>query len=132
MFLFTISFLTYLLLSWPEGLNILELATALIFAFLIALTSPGARLNFGAAKGLNPIRWWLFLSYIFSNFFSGFLQAAVDMAYRVISGDINPGITQIQPRLKSSTAKMLMTNVLNLTPGTLVLDVEDDGYFTST
>ncbi|MHB1484968.1 MAG: Na+/H+ antiporter subunit E [Saccharofermentanales bacterium] len=53
----------------------------------------------------------------------------LDMAYRVLSPKlpINPGIVKISTDLKDDFAKLILANSITLTPGTLTLDIEEDG-----
>lgn len=53
----------------------------------------------------------------------------IDMAYRVLSPKmpINPRIVKVPTALKSDFSKLILANSITLTPGTLSLDVEDDG-----
>jgi multicomponent Na+:H+ antiporter subunit E len=52
-----------------------------------------------------------------------------DVAKRVITGEINPGIVKFDPRLKTAGGRMMLANSITLTPGTLTVDVDDDGVF---
>lgn len=55
--------------------------------------------------------------------------ANIDMAYRVLSPKlpINPRIVKVPTDLKGDFSKLVLANSITLTPGTLSLDVEDDG-----
>ncbi len=55
--------------------------------------------------------------------------ANFDMAYRVLSPKlpINPKIVKVPTDLKSDFSKLVLANSITLTPGTLSLDVEEDG-----
>jgi multicomponent Na+:H+ antiporter subunit E len=80
-------------------------------------------------RGLNPRRWWNFLRYVFGPFAVGLAQANLDVAKRLITGDINPGIVKFNPRLKTDMGRMMLANSITLTPGTLTVDIDDDGVF---
>ena len=80
-------------------------------------------------KGLNPRRWWNFLYFLFGPFAVALWEANWDVAKRVISRDINPGIVRLDPRLKTDRGRMMLANSITLTPGTLTVDVDDDGVF---
>jgi len=54
-------------------------------------------------------------------------KANVDVAYRVITGKIRPGIVRIDSGLKGSLAQAMLANSITLTPGTLTVDVDDSG-----
>ena len=53
-------------------------------------------------------------------------KANIDVAYRVITGKINPGIVKISPNLKSDAAITLLANSITLTPGTLSVDIDEN------
>ncbi|MCL0059781.1 Na+/H+ antiporter subunit E [Dehalococcoidia bacterium] len=75
---------------------------------------------------LNPRRWVLFLVYLIGPFFWGMAKANVDVAYRVITGRINPGIVKISPGLKTDLGITLLANSITLTPGTLSVEVDEE------
>ncbi|MDH4067919.1 MAG: Na+/H+ antiporter subunit E [Dehalococcoidia bacterium] len=72
---------------------------------------------------LNPKRWFTFLVYLFPFFFA-MAKANIDVAYRVITGRINPAIVKINPNLKNDMSLTLLANSITLTPGTLSVDVD--------
>ena len=55
----------------------------------------------------------------------------MDVARRVLSPSlpINPGIVEVKTQLKSPMARMILTNSITLTPGTLTIDIVDDSIF---
>jgi multicomponent Na+:H+ antiporter subunit E len=53
-------------------------------------------------------------------------KANIDVAYRVISGKINPGIVKISPNLKSDLGITMLANSITLTPGTLSVDIDEE------
>ena len=61
-------------------------------------------------------------------FFVELIKSNIDVALRVIkpSLPINPGIVKTKTVLKSKMARMILTNSITLTPGTLTVDIEDD------
>jgi len=60
--------------------------------------------------------------------FKEIIIANLDVAYRVIHPKIpiKPGIIIIKTGLKQDLAKLILANSITLTPGTFVLDIEDD------
>lgn len=40
--------------------------------------------------------------------------------------NIHPGIVKVRTKLKSKTGRLVLANSITLTPGTLVVDIEDD------
>ena len=75
---------------------------------------------------LNPLRWLLFIVYGFGPFLFAMAKANIDVAYRVITGKIRPGIVKINPKLKTDFGVTFLANSITLTPGTLSVDVDDD------
>ena len=74
---------------------------------------------------MNPVRWFAFLIYLFPFFFA-MAKANVDVAYRVITGRINPAIVKIDPNLKTDMSLAILANSITLTPGTLTVDVDEE------
>jgi len=74
----------------------------------------------------SPIRWFLFLIYILGPFFFAMAKANLDVAYRVITGKINPGIVKISTGLRTDLGTTMLANSITLTPGTLTVDVDEN------
>ena len=130
MFLFVVLFLMYLLLSWSGGISMQEVTIAFFLALVVAFVAPNfSRSNFWSMKGLSPRRWWNFMCYLFGPFAAALWEANWDVAKRVITGELNPGIVKFDPRLKTDKGRMMLANSITLTPGTLTVDVDDDGVF---
>ena len=130
MFVFVVSFVMYLLLSWSGSMSIQEVTIAFFLAVVTSIVAPNfSRLSFWSMKGLNPRRWWNFMRYLFGPFAVALWDANWDVAKRLISGEINPGIVKFDPRLKTDKGRMMLANSITLTPGTMTVDVDDDGVF---
>jgi len=131
--LFVFSFLVYLLLTIGSGQLILwsseEIFFGLLFSVLAALlvrvlfNTAGVKPAFAL---LNPKRWLLFLIYLIGPFFFEMARANLDVAYRVITGKIKPGIVKIPSGLKTDFGVTMLANSITLTPGTLTVDVDKD------
>ena len=123
------AFLLYLLLTTASGPLFLwskeELIIGAIFALIVAAI---VRKIFPAEnlRLLNPKRWFLLLAYIIWPFFPAMAKANIDVAYRVITGRINPGIVKISPKLKTDAGLTMLANSITLTPGTLSVDVDEE------
>jgi multicomponent Na+:H+ antiporter subunit E len=128
MFVFVVSFCTYLLFSWSGKLSVQEVTIAFSLAVVISFATSSCP-GFWSVRGLNPQRWWNFLRYVFGPFAVGLAQANLDVAKRVITGEINPGIVKFNPRLKTDLGRMMLANSITLTPGTLTVDIDEDGVF---
>jgi len=61
-------------------------------------------------------------------FFIELIKSNIHVALIVLkpSLPINPGIVKTKTVLKSKMARMILTNSITLTPGTLTVDIEDD------
>jgi len=130
-FIFVVSFFTYVLLVWSGGMvPFFEIAVGLVLAAVITLAftswHKGRKVSM---KGLDPKRWFGFFYYLFGPFAVGLAKANIDVAMRVITGNIRPGIVKINPGLTSDVAKTMLADSITLTPGTLTVDVDDEGAF---
>jgi len=129
-----ICFVTYLLLTTGSatdgGINfwIWSLEEILFGAILSLIVGFIARKVFvkDNFRMLNPVRWILFLIYVIGPFFVSMAKANLDVAYRVITGKINPGIIKISPDLKTDLGITMLANSITLTPGTLTVDIDED------
>lgn len=127
---FILSFVVFLFLTADHG-EILGLWTmevmviAIILSLIAAMISDRVLLKGRLYRLLSPIRWMMFLFYFVGPFFYAMIRANIDVACRVITGKINPGIVKISPDLKSDAAITLLANSITLTPGTLTVDVDE-------
>jgi multicomponent Na+:H+ antiporter subunit E len=126
-----VCFIVYLLLTTGSGTDILGLWSyiEIVFGILLSLiVGFAARKVFAknSYRMLNPVRWILFFAYIIGPFFVALTKANLDVAYRVISGKINPGIVKISPGLHTDLGISLLANSITLTPGTLSVDIDEE------
>lgn len=79
---------------------------------------------------LNPKAFLYWFLYIFV-FLNELVKSNFDVAKRVISPKlpINPGIVEVKTRLKSKLGRMILTNSITLTPGTLTVELKNDRIF---
>lgn len=125
---FALSFGFWVLLVWP--LDWQELAIGL-FTALIAVVLFGGMLRireFG--KLLNPLRYLWGIYYILALVYH-IIMANLDVAYRVLhpAMPIRPGIVRVRTDLRSELARTILANSITLTPGTLSVDLTDDGHY---
>jgi multicomponent Na+:H+ antiporter subunit E len=59
------------------------------------------------------------------------IRANIDVAYRVLhpSMPIRPGIVRVSTTMRTASARTLLANCITLTPGTLTMDLSEDGTF---
>jgi multicomponent Na+:H+ antiporter subunit E len=121
-----VAYVVYLLLTIGSGTVALWSTAELIIGAVLAVVVGAVLRNRFIGKDLrmlNPRRWFTFLVYLFPFFFA-MAKANVDVAYRVITGRINPAIVKINPNLKNDTSLTILANSITLTPGTLSVDVD--------
>ncbi len=127
---FILSLVAYLFLAASQG-EILglwsqyEMIAAVIVSLIVALMSTKVLFQKRRYRLLNPFKWVLFLFYLIGPFFYAMAKANIDVAYRVITGKIKPGIVKISPKLKTDAAITLLANSITLTPGTLSVDIDE-------
>jgi len=128
---FILAFVVWILLSWPfvEGRIDLQVviagliaaaATALLFAEVLPREH---KVLFSARR-----MFWL-LVYL-PVFFYYVIKANLDVVYRALHPKmpIRPGIVKIKTKLKTDSGITALANSITLTPGTLTVDLTDDGY----
>lgn len=105
--------------------NIYEILIGIVLSIIVGYIASKIfiKKNF---RMLNPVRWITFLFYVIGPFFIGMAKANFDVAYRVITGKINPGIVKIKPDLKTDLGVTLLANSITLTPGTLSVDIDEE------
>ena len=127
---FALAFSVYLILTAFSGgiglWSLEELIAGAVLSLLVALASHRLLFERGGWRLLNPYRWVLFLFYLVGPFFLAMARANLDVAYRVITGRINPGIVRFNPGLKTDAGRTMLANSITLTPGTLTLEVDDE------
>src|SRR4030042_464511 len=120
-----VAYLVYLLLTIGSGTVALWSTAELIIGAVLAVVVGAVLRNRFIGKDLrmlNPKRWFIFLVYLFP-FVWAMARANIDVAYRVITGRINPAIVKIDPKLKNDMSLTILANSITLTPGTLSVDV---------
>ena len=124
-----VCFITYLFLTtgsgdvaglWSVEEMLLGLILSLIAGFICQATFIKKDMRMA-----NPVRWILFLVYLIGPFFISLAKANIDVAARVITGKIKPGIVKISPGLKTDLGVTLLANSITLTPGTLSVDIDE-------
>ncbi|MGC9529351.1 MAG: Na+/H+ antiporter subunit E [Candidatus Bipolaricaulaceae bacterium] len=117
-----------LLVLWSGGIGLWSLAEliggAVISAF-IGLVAAHLLWERGGWRMFQPHRWVLFLFYLVGPFFWAMARANLDVAWRVITGRIRPGIVRFNPQLRTDLGRTLLANSITLTPGTLTVDVDE-------
>jgi len=126
-FTFLVSVLLWLLLV--GNLHPQELIVGVVVALLVTvLAAPhlgiftGLRFTIAAPAAL--------LRYL-GRFAVALIRSNVDVARRVLSPSlpIRPAVVEVKTGLQSALGRLMLANSITLTPGTLVVDVNDDRLF---
>ncbi len=113
------------ILFWSKDEIILGIILSIISGLIISKIFSWLKINL-SLKFLNPVRWFLFLIYIIFPLFFSIIKANLEVAYRIITNKIKPGIVKISPNLKTDFGITLLTNSITLTPGTLSVDIDKE------
>jgi len=129
--LFAAAFMLWLALDWPVsadgsliGGNI---AAGLVAAAVVALVMRDL-VTQRLGRLIDPVRYfWAAVYLVVFAFYT--LMAGFDVMYRVLhpAMPIKPGIVKVQTRLRSDSARTVLANSITLTPGTLTIDVTENG-----
>lgn len=125
-----LSFILYLLFTTGSGTEVLglwsyyEILIGLLLSLFVGLIARTILVK-ESLRMVNPVRWLIFIVYIIGPFFYEMAKANIDVAYRVLTGKINPGIVRINPPLKTDLGITLLANSITLTPGTLTVDIDE-------
>lgn len=124
--LFIVCFISWLVLTWtlyfPSVLIGIGISLAVAFWFADIFTQHPE--NFFQIK-----RFFYLLLYI-PIFLFYCIWANLDVAYRILHPKlpIEPGIVKVKTTLSTPTGRVALANSITLTPGTLTVDLTDDGY----
>ena len=131
--LFLVLLIGWYLLTWPydfedQTFDGQIFFAGVIFSFLLCLLFSEIIPSF-PRKIFSLTRWYWALYYI-PVFFYYMLKANLDVVYRVVHPlmPIHPGIVKVKTKLQSDAARTLLANSITLTPGTMTVDITDDGY----
>ena len=128
---FVLAFIIWILLTWPfvEG----KIDRQVIIAGFIASIFVAIMFHEILPKEhhifISPVRIFWLLVYI-PIFFYYVLMANLDVVYRALHPKmpIKPGIVKIKTNLKTASGITALANSITLTPGTLTVDLTDDGF----
>lgn len=132
--LFAISLVFWLLLVWPVSpfdgsLLYGDIAVGVLVSVFVALVMHEIiRVKF--IRLLNPVSWfWLIIYFFVLAYYV--IKGGLDVSYRVLHPrmPIRPGIVKVKSVLKTDTGRSALANCITLTPGTLTIDVTNDGVF---
>ncbi len=98
-----------------------ELIAGVLFSAIVAYSTRNI-VGEKADRFLRPSKWIGFIIYSIGPLFWGMIKANLDVAYRVITGKIKPGIVRVPVNLENDAQYTILSNSITLTPGTLTID----------
>lgn len=131
--IFLACYILWLLLTWPysadRGWDRQILILGIGAAFLVSLLFKEISSDGTVCKVYSPKRWLWFLAYV-PVFVYYCVKANLDVLYRILHPEmpINPGIVKVKTHLRSPSALTALANSITLTPGTMTVDITEDGY----
>jgi multicomponent Na+:H+ antiporter subunit E len=130
--LFLVALIIWYLLAWPydfrsSTMDWQILVAGLVFSLVASLLFVEVFTR-SPLKMYSPVRWFWALCYL-PVFFYYMLIANLDVVYRVVHPlmPIKPGIVRVRTKLPRESARTALANSITLTPGTLTVDITDDG-----
>jgi multicomponent Na+:H+ antiporter subunit E len=128
--LFLLLMLCWVMLTWPADppgpAYLQDVGTGVAVALLVTWIMGGPAE--GIARWLEPTRYLWALAYVFV--LSAYIvKANLEVAYRVVHPAmlIRPGIVKVKTHLRRPASRTALSNSITLTPGTLTVDIHDDG-----
>ncbi|MEM2123905.1 MAG: Na+/H+ antiporter subunit E [Methanolinea sp.] len=127
---FGMALLVYLLFSAGSGTLLLWSAPEIVAAILVGALSAAVTARVLCRRDdfrmANPVRLLLLPVYLLGPFFLEVTRANLDVAYRVITGKVRPGIIRVPSGMKTDFGVFLLANSITLTPGTITVDVDEE------
>jgi multicomponent Na+:H+ antiporter subunit E len=123
---FILSFVIWMFLTWTVDIQVVVvgLIASAVIALLFHEILPKEHRVF-----ISPVRVFWILVYV-PVFFYYVIIANIDVVYRALHPKmpIKPGIVKIKTNLKTQSGITALANSITLTPGTLTVDLTDDGF----
>lgn len=123
---FILCFVVWLLLA---GVQPVELIVGAIVSAIIAFIAKSIFTYELTWK--FPVNLLLFIVWYIPIFLFELIKANIDVAIRVLNPKIpiNPGFVKVDTKITSDLGKLTLANSITLTPGTITVDVAEDGLF---
>jgi len=121
---FALVLLTYVL--YTGSATEYDIITGAVVAFIVA-SIVGRWAVERDSKAFDPRRWASALAFFIRYFLVEETKTHIDVAKRVFTLRTNPGIVRIPLEVESDYGKVLVANSITNTPGTVVVDISDDG-----
>jgi len=111
------------------GASAQVLIAGAVISILVALFSSRFFIHKKAFYLYNPVKFFIMLFYCIIIFMWELIKANVNVAFKALSPKmkINPGFVKVPCELKSEYALSMLANSITLTPGTITMDIVDQG-----
>ena len=128
--LFLLLLLFWCFLTWPNEFSaayLQDFGTGVVAALLVTWIMGRPDLE-GISRWLQPERYFWGAVYVFV-LAAYVVKANIEVAYRVLHPalPIRPGIVRVKTHLQRPTSRTALCNSITLTPGTLAVDIGEDG-----
>ena len=122
-----VCFAFWILLTWSFTAQ--ELITGAVVSLIVALFSARFFIHENPFWFFNPAHLFGAIGFWCGTFVVEMVKANVDMAKRCFGGckNIQPGIVKIPVGLKSDYGQAALADAITLTPGTITLDIAEQG-----
>lgn len=128
---FFVALIVWVFGAWPfvDGHIDVQMMTAGVITSLIVAVLFHEILPKEHHVFVSPVRAFWLLVYV-PVFLYYMVKANVDVMYRALHPKlpIRPGIVKIKTNLKTDSAITALANSITLTPGTMTMDLTDDGF----
>lgn len=125
-----VAFLIYLILTAGSGTigfwSSSELVMGVLLACLTGLITRNFLCRSKSYRLLDPRRFLRLLVYVPGPWFLELIKANLDVAYRVITMKIRPGIIRVHSGLRTDLGIFILANSITLTPGTLSVGIDEE------
>lgn len=128
--LIVLLYIAWIFLTWPFGKGFdWQVLVAGLFISILTGFIFGEGFTESPHKFFSIKRYFWAIAYIPVLIFWCII-ANLDVAYRVLHPNlpIKPGIVKVKTKLKSKSGLTALANSITLTPGTMSIEVDPDGY----
>ena len=123
---FLMVYLFWILLTFSISFDELLLGAAI--SLIVTYISREFLFTKTRARALHPIRWLNAVVYL-AVFVWEEIVAHFDLAYRIITGRINPSVIKIKADLDTDIGRTMVANSITLTPGPLTVRIGGKNLF---
>lgn len=113
-------------LFYTGSLTLYDILTGSIVALLVSFLV-GKWVVKDDAKFFSIKRWSYAFIYSIRYFFVEEVKTHIDVTKRIFTLKYNPGIVRIPLEVRNEYGKVFVANSITNTPGTIVVDISDDG-----